>query len=152
MLHEQWLPYRWIWGGTYLKHGDPVRDYCRSGRVVFRLDGHSSGVDPGPLGRPGTGKKRVEYLLSQRRIGTNQLGNVASTLTSSLIGTLYLDPGTGTVSGAFDPSLGTSPANPPRDSITFNDQSQTLIQAGTVFQTQFAWASDVPGRLHPVRK
>lgn len=31
-----------------------------------------------------------------------------------------------------------------RDSITFNDQSQSLIQAGTVFQSQFAWASDVP--------
>ena len=32
----------------------------------------------------------------------------------------------------------------PSDSITFNDQSQSLVQAGTVFQTQFAWASDVP--------
>jgi hypothetical protein len=41
-------------------------------------------------------------------------------------------------------TLGTSHTNPPRDSITFNDQSQSLIQAGTVFQTQFAWASDVP--------
>jgi len=42
-------------------------------------------------------------------------------------------------------TLGTSsPSNPPRDSITFNDQSQSLIQAGTVFQPQFAWASDVP--------
>ena len=41
-------------------------------------------------------------------------------------------------------TLGTSPTNPPRDSITFNDQSQSLIQAGTVFQTQLAWASDVP--------
>lgn len=30
------------------------------------------------------------------------------------------------------------------DSITFNDQIQSLIQAGTVVQTQFAWASDVP--------
>jgi hypothetical protein len=39
--------------------------------------------------------------------------------------------------------LGASPSNPPRDSITFNDQSQSLVQAGTVFQTQFAWASDV---------
>ncbi|MEI6325008.1 MAG: hypothetical protein WCO91_06130, partial [Gemmataceae bacterium] len=38
----------------------------------------------------------------------------------------------------------TSPTNPPRDSITFNDQSQSLIQAGTVFQTQLARASDVP--------
>ncbi len=40
--------------------------------------------------------------------------------------------------------MGTSPTNPPRDSITFNDQSQSLIQAGTVFQTQWDWASDVP--------
>ncbi len=31
-----------------------------------------------------------------------------------------------------------------RDSITFNDQSQSLVQAGTVFQTQLAWAADVP--------
>ena len=31
-----------------------------------------------------------------------------------------------------------------RDSITFNDQSQSLIQAGTVFQTSLAWISDVP--------
>ncbi len=36
------------------------------------------------------------------------------------------------------------PTNPPRDSITFNDQSQSLVLACTVFQTQFAWASDVP--------
>jgi len=41
-------------------------------------------------------------------------------------------------------TLGTSPTNPPRDSITFNDQSQALIQAGSVFQTSLAWISDVP--------
>ncbi|MCY2945742.1 MAG: hypothetical protein NT142_14625 [Planctomycetota bacterium] len=69
---------------------------------------------------------------------------IASTLTSALIGTLYLDPGTGNVSKSFDATLGTSSTNPPRDSITFNDQSQSLIQAGIVFQAQFAWASDVP--------
>ena len=69
---------------------------------------------------------------------------VASTLTSALIGTLFLDPGTGNVSGAFDATLGTSSTNPPLDSITFNDQSQALIQAGSVFQTSLAWASDVP--------
>ncbi len=66
---------------------------------------------------------------------------VASSITSALIGTLYLDPVTGTVSEAFDPILGATPTHPPRDSITFNDQSQSLIQAGTVFQTQFAWTS-----------
>ena len=40
--------------------------------------------------------------------------------------------------------MGPSPTNPPLDSITFNDQSQSLVQAGTVFQTSLAWASDVP--------
>ncbi len=69
---------------------------------------------------------------------------VASTITSALVGTLYLDPIIGTVSEAFDPALGASPTHPPFDSITFTDQSQALIQAGTVFQTQLAWASDVP--------
>ena len=34
--------------------------------------------------------------------------------------------------------------DPDPDSITFNDQRQSLVQAGTVFQTQFAWASDAP--------
>jgi hypothetical protein len=72
------------------------------------------------------------------------VSGVASTITSALIGTLYLDPGTGNVSGALDATLETSSTNPPCDSITFNDQSQSLVQAGTVFQTQFVWASDVP--------
>ena len=94
-----------------------------------------------------TSNSNLAFASDGKATGTFDLSlvsGVASSITSALIGTLYLDPGTGNVSGALDATLGTSPTNTPRDSITFNDQSQSLIQAGTVFQTQFAWASDVP--------
>ncbi len=94
-----------------------------------------------------TSTSNLAFASDGKATGTFDLSlvsGVASGITSALIGTLYLDPVTGTVSEAFDPTLGASPTYPPRDSITFNDQSQALIQAGTVFQTQLAWASDVP--------
>ncbi len=94
-----------------------------------------------------TSNSNLAFASDGKATGTFDLSLVsgaASSITSALIGTLYLDPVTGNVSGALDATLGTSPTSSQADSITFNDQSQSLIQAGTVFQTNFAWASDVP--------
>ena len=94
-----------------------------------------------------TSNSNLAFDAEGKATGTFDLSlvsGVASSITSALIGTIYLDSVTGTVSEGFDPALGATPTNPPCDSITFNDQSQALIQAGTVFQTQLDWASDVP--------
>ncbi len=122
------IPQFWLWSQLYgvnqptlteYQEGKGKGDFNSTSNLDFDAEGNSTG----------------SFDLSL-------VSGVASSITNALIGTLYLDPETGTVSKGFDPTLGASPTHPPCDSITFNDQSQSLIQAGTVFQTQLDLISD----------